>query len=314
MPATEEVTAENGLSADQQLTSCSLCGQLASSRSPYPCGDKSNPLSLSGVDRCDPCGIAWAVPRLGQTELDRFYNDGAYWDGAADNPFLLAHQRVQARVRLRTVAPLVRHLPAVRVLDVGAGNALIADELPTFLAAGQASYTLLEPDPGRRASNLAKALPFPVCAIDSLGANTGPYEVIFLNHVLEHVADPVALLRELGALLDERGILYVEVPNLDNQYKDDVFPHVQFFSSRSLRAVAERAGLECVDATSFGRPAERGGQRQLLWSLRSTVGVRAFNVAVRLRQPWLMELTNRWMYAYSPQHDGLWVRGVFRRA
>jgi SAM-dependent methyltransferase len=314
MQVQHDASAVNMGFAPQARTACNLCGAVATARAAYPCGVQPNALALTGIDTCAPCGFAWAVPRPDQAALDGFYDDGAYWHGGVgDNPFLLAHQRVQARVRLGVVAPRVHHLPQVRILDVGAGNALIADELPAFFAKGQVSYTFVEPDPGRRADVLARQLPLPVRSVESLAADSGSYEVIFLNHVLEHVADPVLLLRTLGSLLSERGILYVEVPNLDNQYKDDVFPHVQFFSSKSLRTVAERAGLECLAATAFGRPAERGVPRRRLWSLRNALAGRAFSVAVRLRLAWLAELTNRWMYAYSPRVDGLWVRGIFRR-
>jgi SAM-dependent methyltransferase len=314
MQAQHEAGTLNMDVAPQAMTTCSLCGAAATARAAYPCADEPNALAITDIDTCAPCGIAWAVPRPDQAALDRFYDDGEYWHGGVgDNPFLLAHQRVQARVRLGVVAPRVHNLPQVRILDVGAGNALIADELPAFFSKGQVSYTFVEPDPGRRADVLERRLPFPVRSVDSLAADSGSYEVIFLNHVLEHVANPVLLLRTLGDLLSERGILYVEVPNLDNQYKCDVFPHVQFFSSKSLRTVLERAGLECLAVTAFGRPAERGVQRRRLWNLRNALAGRAFSVAVRLRQAWLAELANRWMYAYSPRVDGLWVRGIFQR-
>ena len=78
------------------------------------------------------------------------------------------------------------------------------------------------------------------------------YNLIFLRHVLEHTHDPVSLIKYLGELLTDSGVLYVEVPNLDSgcakvfgrSWKCYYVPrHILHFTTKSLASVIHEAGL-----------------------------------------------------------------------
>ena len=56
----------------------------------------------------------------------------------------------------------------------------------------------------------------------------GPYGLISLFHVFEHMADPLAVMRRLHGLLDDGGLLFIEVPNLLQQ---DASPHNVYFKA-----------------------------------------------------------------------------------
>ncbi len=97
----------------------------------------------------------------------------------------------------------------------------------------------------------------------------GAYDAIVMNHVLEHVYDPVALLRVCHGLLAPGGILAMATPNalsfgLREFGRDwmglDVPRHLQVFTSSALAETARRAGFGRVKtwteaaakASSFG--------------------------------------------------------------
>ena len=84
------------------------------------------------------------------------------------------------------------------------------------------------------------------------------YDLVVCMQVLEHVADPLAMLREIQPLMDLRTMLYLEVPHeaLVRQHPPgtDLTPHkrhwhehVNFFTESSLRQLTARAGLRVTD-------------------------------------------------------------------
>lgn len=86
------------------------------------------------------------------------------------------------------------------------------------------------------------------------------YDVVWLQNVLEHVLDPIALLRSLRQLLFDDGVAVVTVPNdcsivqlaaLSHGHIDSAFwvlppDHLNYFDSESLKAVAQYTDWNCV--------------------------------------------------------------------
>ena len=81
------------------------------------------------------------------------------------------------------------------------------------------------------------------------------FPAICCYHVLEHVVDPVGWLRTAYSRLETGGILYVQVPNLDDAlhsvYKIPEFdqrwyrePHLSYFNAATLKRILAQAGFE----------------------------------------------------------------------
>ena len=79
------------------------------------------------------------------------------------------------------------------------------------------------------------------------------YDVICMFMTLEHMRDPVRTLSELRSLLKPKGVLIVEVPNVDDilisVFKVEAFknyywqaPHYFYFSPKTLSMVLSQAG------------------------------------------------------------------------
>lgn len=79
----------------------------------------------------------------------------------------------------------------------------------------------------------------------------GKFDLIVARHMLEHVADPLSVLRGLTALLADDGRLFLEVPNMhyDMAHTIECFipEHIHHFCERSLAALLARAGLVVTD-------------------------------------------------------------------
>lgn len=81
------------------------------------------------------------------------------------------------------------------------------------------------------------------------------FNVITLFHVLEHLPDPVFLLKQLGEKLEKKGSIIVEVPNANDAlislYESEAFSkftywscHLFLFTNSTLVRVAEKSGLK----------------------------------------------------------------------
>jgi len=82
------------------------------------------------------------------------------------------------------------------------------------------------------------------------------FDVVVMNHVLEHVSDPLALLKAVRVRLKPGGVLHLAVPNVEaweaklpgwNSYEPY---HLLYFTTRTLRLAAEKAGFEIHHLTT----------------------------------------------------------------
>ncbi|OFW07960.1 MAG: hypothetical protein A3H96_24295 [Acidobacteria bacterium RIFCSPLOWO2_02_FULL_67_36] len=217
------------------------------------------------LQRCAACGFVQpgALPSLPRF-FDRMYNQlwSADW---IQREFESSYKDMIFTGILRALAA---RLPASRraLLDVGAH----AGRFMRLAQAGGWRVEGLELNP-RTASHAAARTGAPVHRlnadmVDSLGRR---FDAVTLTDVLEHMPDPVAMLRRVHAVLAPQGWVAVKVPNgpaqwfkehararLSRGYAPRVansLVHVNHFSPRSLRVALERAGFDRV-AVGAGAP------------------------------------------------------------
>ncbi|OUR64368.1 hypothetical protein A9Q79_08035 [Methylophaga sp. 42_25_T18] len=185
-------------------------------------------------------------------ELDAFYSAGDYWDTLIpESSIQRVHESCQAKNRVLLCKAFLEN-QELKILDIGAGHGFISswcDELPKNSVV---QYDFIEPDTDKRDEILQRSTNFTVNTKTSLDSCNDKYDLIFLNHVLEHVEDPVVFLNEVKSVLNKGGLLYIEVPHNDHLHKLDVFPHTLFFNINSLAKIATQLGLEIVSTQSFG--------------------------------------------------------------
>jgi 2-polyprenyl-3-methyl-5-hydroxy-6-metoxy-1,4-benzoquinol methylase len=90
----------------------------------------------------------------------------------------------------------------------------------------------------------------------------GPYDVLLFGDTLEHIPDPVAVLRRLRTKLRDDGVLVVSIPNFANwavrlqvlagrfRYNDRGIldrTHLRFYTEKSVRELFAAGGFEVVD-------------------------------------------------------------------
>lgn len=199
---------------------------------------------------CDGCELTYLWPQPDAETLAAFYA-AEYRDLYEDPSPAERHEQdlAEARERVSRVEPLVSG--GERLLEIGSGSFAFLKSI----APAVGSVLGIEPDDRTRAwfaevSDL-RSLP----NIDALTADDGPFDLIVMFHVLEHLPNPVEYLTHLRSLLSPEGRIMVEVPNADDAlislYGIDAFrhfyysiAHLTYFNPPSLKHCAQAAGLE----------------------------------------------------------------------
>lgn len=85
-------------------------------------------------------------------------------------------------------------------------------------------------------------------AFDSV--NAGKYDVVIMNHVFEHLPEPIQSLAQIKKILKPNGVLYIGVPNLMNmKNRPEVFFHIAHafnYSPHSIKLMLEAAGFGII--------------------------------------------------------------------
>lgn len=138
--------------------------------------------------------------------------------------------------------------PAGRLLDVGCGSGVTLRAASRLLP----SWRLLGSEMSGRTRAEVEAIPGVECLhVGAAGDVPGTFDLITISHVLEHVVDPVALLRSLRPKLAPGGLLLVQVPDARGKPFDYLIAdHCTQFDCDLLRGVAQAAGFAAVVAAS----------------------------------------------------------------
>jgi 2-polyprenyl-3-methyl-5-hydroxy-6-metoxy-1,4-benzoquinol methylase len=117
------------------------------------------------------------------------------------------------------------------------------------------------------------------------------YDLIHMNHVFEHFQFPHQVLNKISALLNQNGLVYVEIPFQFNlievlkyhltkrrkKFDDFSIHHPIFFTPATLKKVFEDNGFNCIKLNVFkfsNYPASGiiSQLKRLMWFLLSLVG------------------------------------------
>jgi SAM-dependent methyltransferase len=114
----------------------------------------------------------------------------------------------------------------------------------------------IDTDADAIAGGKASGLPLSTtCLEDLVESHRGVFDAVTLSHVLEHVADPVGLLRAARAVLRPTGTLWLVTPNLDarahRRFGDrwvhlDPPRHLALFNAEALELALAEAGFDTL--------------------------------------------------------------------
>jgi len=214
---------------------------------------------------CNSCGFIFTNPRPIQEEMKHFYETTyrQFYTGA-DHPERDYLENSSRYVRAQRIFSFVRPflietgMTSPSVLDVGCGSGILLHFFREYSPTSQ----LYGIEPGKHYAefagekNQAEIFHGEVDAFISRASQIDePCDIITLNHVLEHLYNPVERLIDLRLLIKGNGLLLIEVPNLlspDWTDKNKIFhiAHISHFTTTTLRRSIRTAGFEVLKYTT----------------------------------------------------------------
>lgn len=263
IPGSFEQGIEKGLVASVIRFVCHNCGgpvfevkkfrtlpRVTSDCRPWPSGGR--------VGNCRSCGLVQTrVSPQWRKECTRIYSTyRIYRQSGGKEQAVFGNGAGEPRsVRIVRGLRSIYRLPhRGNLLDVGCGNG-------GFLRAFHekyASWRLYGTEFDRRNEQILKRIHgFARLFCGSKQPPRGYFDLISLVHVLEHLEHPSRFLRNLVDLARPGAKFLIEVPNAEaNPFILPVADHVSHFDRRSLRHVAENAGLKVQYLTATLVPRE----------------------------------------------------------
>ncbi len=156
----------------------------------------------------------------------------------------------------------LRRVPGGELLDVGCGGGAQLVQMRSL------GWRVVGVDPDERAVAMATrdhGLDVRRGTLEEQRFPSDRFDAVILSHVIEHVHDPMDLLRECGRVLKPGGRLVVVTPNAASLGHRRLRAswiglqpprHLYLFACATLRRLAERAGLSVLSVRSSVRNAE----------------------------------------------------------
>ena len=140
------------------------------------------------------------------------------------------------------------------ILEIGSGH---GEAIYNFDKIGY-NVTGIEPDK-RNVISINKKLKNSTCIVEK--AETFSFEkkfdIIWLNHVFEHLTQPIQFLTKISNFLNNSGFIFIEVPSVEkkNDYRQFTSaPHAYNYSKLSLINISKKADYEIVKCNYFRSP------------------------------------------------------------
>tara|TARA_B100001123_G_C15273541_1_gene1011227 strand:+ start:329 stop:1303 length:975 start_codon:yes stop_codon:yes gene_type:complete len=223
---------------------CRLCDKESETIS----FDKIKDNKTYGAYECQGCKIWFTHPVPSSDELSEFYSTGNY-RAETGKRFVPILEKIIYFLTIRKRNRIKRYVKKGRILDIGCGRGLFLNIMKQdgWNVVGQefdeksAYYSISNYGIDVRAGSLEGKF------------ESESFDVVNINHVLEHLEKPGETLAECYRILKKSGLLVVAVPNIDsfqamfgkcNWFQLDIPIHLFHFSSQSLVKLLEKKSFK----------------------------------------------------------------------
>ncbi len=258
---------------------CPICG---STKTKMVASNVEENLGLLGESyeyrRCRACNVVSQQPPPQGDLLSSYYqlidNKQRAWSSSAQGQALLS--KIQARMQHRDSLPLRlirflatggeqlypywRHLKPGSIVDLGAGSGGFC------LEAGQRGWSVSGIEQSQASVQLARQMGLQLIHADLASPHSCQLieaaSNVVMNHVFEHISDPICFLQTLMSSMTPGSRLVLLIPNPNSiwrilfgqhWYGWDPPVHVHHYSTRALRKILVSVGFSILELHSIRR-------------------------------------------------------------
>jgi SAM-dependent methyltransferase len=219
---------------------------------PWPAGGR--------IGVCRSCGaVQKPADEAFLAEIDDIYRSYTIYHqaGGAEQPVFEQSSGLPASRSVKLLDTFRRHAnlkPTGRMLDVGCGNGATIRAFSQVAPGWTKAGTEFDAKYRAEIEAIPNTEPLHVGPVENV---LGRFDVITMVHVLEHIVDPIAVLKKLRDKITPSGLLLIEVPHHPvNPFELLIADHRTHFTVDSLTQALAAAGFEIVSAAENWIPKE----------------------------------------------------------
>ena len=205
---------------------------------------------------CKMCNVGFTIPFPSSTELSSMYSSGSYradsgkrFIGVVETAITFSRQLRRRRIE--------KYIDKGRILDIGCGRGVFLDEMRKHgwnVVGTEYNEETVESINKNYNVNVVTGNPW------DWGFSPGCFDVVTMNHVLEHMSAPEKAISECSKVLREGGLLVVAVPNITSLqsiigkhlwFHLDIPYHIYHFSEMGLSSIIEKHGFQLLKIRRF---------------------------------------------------------------
>ena len=201
--------------------------------------------------KCNVCSLVYVNPILNEHEYKKLWSAEDSWEVILENPEQVKMQLLEANYSMDIVQLYLKNDKA-SFCDVGCGPGTLLVE------AKKRGYSVYGIEPNKRCHKQLdqKGIPFTGDFFPLKENVTKTFDCVFLLNTLEHLHDPLNIVKEVKKLIKPKGYIYISVPHIDSfvsrllREKAGVFgghSHIQFFSHITLSNLLQKTGFEVIE-------------------------------------------------------------------
>lgn len=223
-----------------QARSCPLCHK----KSEYIFGEDREGVGVK-YSLCG-CGMLFASRYFSEGFLDEFYSTwySRLYAGTVQNENY-SKQKAQSVLQILKLVDFNKY---EKICDFGCGNGAVLKRLDSFKERVGFDYD-------SEIKKMPEGQSLRLMNITSVGEHKNTFDLCLSIQVMEHLLDPHAHLSNLKELINEKGLIYLEVPIThanEVRQAELKLPHCNIFTSQSLGRLADSAGLELLETNDKG--------------------------------------------------------------